>query len=595
MIPINPTDLGAARILTGLTTGQIKRPLLTAASNPLNFSQKPDSVHFSGNYAPKDRQQLSSITEALKGWDTRADVYGPDYLPPAALERTIFHVLEGNASIPPLAVDAMATRKTRAMNLHALLLGRPLYDPLKIREEAEDFLIALDEASNVLDGDFARRFNFSKQELSLIHRFMSKTASILYEMGFPDPVRHAAQVSRLCVIQASKQNATHNELLQAAMVGWLHDPKLASELSRENLATHPVIGSAIALSVFNDPSFRKELQSVLTPSGQSVDDFAQGVAEALSINNDSKWVLSEVILKALNQSVSNPDTLGDIAIRRFTAPYQGMKPPELDGAQQRELSAAQVPSGLRGLNLPSFDEAIEETLEDYPELDGMDSQTLLDAVLECHPPSILDEARWKQFVSDIEARLKTDTHAVVEHTVQGLLLFSHHQEVQNGKIPALALASSDPLLLSPHKILEAVPDDTCLKGIRDFMRSFANNVTYVPKETKAGAREWQRDLYKGILLAAQELTGRDPLVKLPADFATQPVKKQAALLEEVITSPSTWQAKDGTDYGAASLRDAKTHDAAERLLETLKRHYDMAAETSPALFGATPAATTAGL
>lgn len=541
-----------------------------------------DRVTFSGHYAPRDKD-LSSTIRALSGWQD-PDVSAPNYMPEDLVEQSFFQVLEGNASVHPVAAKGLAERKLKAMNLHLLTLGKPLYAPQKAEHEAKEFIVAVDEAVPVLDEVFGKQYGFTREELTVMHRFIAKTAPILFEMGFPDPVRHAAQVSRLCVIQAHKQGADKAELLQAAMVGWLHDPKLASELSRENLATHPVIGSAIARHIFDDPTFRSELEKLPSVQKMGSEKFANGVVEALSINNDSRYVLTEVILKAIQPFVSNPDKTEKIALKRFMASLRGAVPPSLSDALTRELEQGEVPSGLRGLSLSRLEVMRRELAPSYPPLQNLSASQMLALVLQNQPISGLEEPRRQALIEEMQARLQADPQAVVRHHINALSLFSHHQEVKSGRVAALALASSDPLLLSPHKIIEAEKEDTCLAGISAFLTSFNNNVTSVPRRTRDEARLWQRDLYLHMIQAAEELTGK----KLKPAFTGKNVtaKVQVDRLAKVLNDPASWRAQDGTDYGAASLNDPASKALAERLIATMKAHYDQAAETSPALFGA---------
>ncbi len=545
-----------------------------------------DQVSFAGRYSPK-APELAEIVQALQGWPDNPDVYAPVYLPDSFLEETYRQVMEGQAQLHRVAADILAQPKLKAMNTHLLLLGKPLYTPEKAKAEALEYVRAIQETIPQLDRELAQRHGFTPREISLMHRFMAKTAPILFQMGYPDAVRHASQVTRLCVIQAERQKASHAELLQAAMVGWLHDPKLAVELSRENLATHPVIGSAIARHVFADPQFGDELKAVLAGRAMTPEAFEAGVVEALSINNDSRYVLTEVIMQAIRPHLSHFPQVQRLLLRRFSAPFRGTRPPVISTRIRRDLEREQVASGLRGISLSAMEGIRAELASRYPQIAPLSARELLDDIVQNQPMAGIPEPERLKLVADLQARLQATPHARVENRINAINLFSHHQEVKNGTVAALALASSDPLLLSPHKIIEAERHNSCLFAIRSFLQSFNNNIVYVPRESRDGAQKWQRDLYKEMLRVAEELTGKRLMPNLSPRTST---RRQITTLLTVLRKDTTWQTPDGTDYGAASLENPATHAQAQRLLDTMKRHYDQVAESSLALFGTVRAA-----
>lgn len=159
-------------------------------------------------------------------------------------------------------------------------------------------------------------------------------------------------------------------MLQSALVGWIHDPKLEITLSIDNLSTHPVVASAIAAVILEGPAMRASLDAYLRDQDMTGDDFIIGALGALSVNNDSRFVaerfiFDQVALQLMQQcgetdGAQLKDMLWDRHQQRLAAPSAGAPqsfPSELEVA----IARTTMDSGLVGVLKTAWREICRET------------------------------------------------------------------------------------------------------------------------------------------------------------------------------------------------------------------------------------------
>jgi hypothetical protein len=166
-------------------------------------------------------------------------------------------------------------------------------------------------------------------------------------------------------------------------------------------------------------------------------------------------------------------------------------------------------------------------------------------------------------------------------------LLAHHDDVDNGKIAAMALTVADPLLLSPHKIIESSFEETLGKRVRSFLNSFSANVTFLPQAQKAIGKLWQKELLDSMLKAVSELTGRQVLPALAQDAPLEEaIQVRDALLQgdliwTIPQEPSDDPANKPKNMAELSLKgDAKL---AKEMAGVFKKAYELALKQSKAL------------
>jgi len=135
------------------------------------------------------------------------------------------------------------------------------------------------------------------------------------------------------------------------------------------------------------------------------------------------------------------------------------------------------------------------------------------------------------------------------------------------------------------------------------MRSFSQNIKYLPQEAQNDGKLWQRDLYYSIVMAADELTRQNTLASFEEENTDQEplykpfktrflpymdiriIEKQVKLLETIIQKDSTWN-NPNLDRMFASMERKKPEnkEEIELIIDTLKKYYDLAIEKSPEMF-----------
>ena len=556
-----------ARLLySGKASHKAPQPTNTGiqADGNLGFTRTTSlsKLLFSGRYRLQAGER-NLMKQGLRGWPEMPGITGPDYFPDELTEAALFALLSDKQSVPDSIIQKLATAKAQVNNTYSLVLGLPPVSPDNLIVDAKSFLRQLQEQINDCDRVFSEQYGFNAEELDLYHRFVAKTAPILFNMGFADAIPHAGQVSRLAVIKAredlvrSKVPVNTTTLLQTAMVGWLHDPKFPSHFSQDNLGSHPLIASAIVDLVFEAPEFNQRLHNYLEEAPLSFRQFTLGAIEALSINNDSRYVMQYVIIPRVAEQIKTnfgeevARTFEQEAQARIDAPSQGKKPKPFTEKITGALTGVTLKTGILGINR----EAWENTCRTAGFAQRVEPEQLLSDILNSNNTEQWDIPR----ISGIFRKQKNPWY---ECTVDGRSLFSHHEEVcPSGKTASLALINADPLMLSPHKIIAVQPQEESLTGsLSAFMASFQSNIDDLPQESQEQARQWQRAVYIAIIRAAETLTGQDLLgnENESPHFKTDgsDLMDQVNFLCQIILMDSTWG-----EFGNLTKADARFQSA----------------------------------
>jgi hypothetical protein len=539
-------------------------------------SRKAQALRFSGQ---PPAEEMQGIIDSLGGWKNQPTMVGPTYFATPDVAAALKTSLAEQSPVPQDAVDRIALHKARVQNIHNLLLGKPPVSPADLQKDASDFIDELQTRVRKLNHDLKQKQSkLSEPGLALFNRFAAETAPIQHAMGFPDAVAHAADVAQLTCLLAIKQGATEPEALQALMVGWLHDPKLPGTVSWSNLATHPVIASSIAKHILGQPEFKDALTNYLNTfqGSQNADQFTNGVVEALSINNDSKWVLDNVILHKFPYSPLSEPGIADVPddqdkvvskaiealfTNRFLAPSEGKPLQDLPPNLLNQVNRTALSTDLRGIDYRALPDAVKRTVT--PES--------LDTLLAGNPN---DQGRWAQTQQLLRDHLP---NIVINPKVKGGTLASHHAEVEQARLAALGLAKADPPLLSPHKIMAQTKGDTALERLASFVDSFENNIRFLPQDAKPDGEAWKNEVFRAILESADTLTGNRQL----ASQEVQEHLNDAQFLKQQVLAAKTWQGRTSqetnVDYGAAVPSTDPSSDFGT-LLSSLKKHYEAAVD-----------------
>ncbi len=469
--------------------------------------------------------------------------------------------------IPRSLLEDLALAKARLLNTFTLLQGGLIQPSSSFEDEARSFLTDLKREMVITENQMRRVFQLNDAGVALYREFVAQTAPILFVMGFDDAIPHAGQVSRLCGYMTQRQQKSQGstvevinrpEILIALMVGWLHDPKLRGDISWSNLAAHPVVGSAIATHLLQADRmrhlYRNFADSFQTrPSGLRPGRFQRAVAEALAINNDSRFVVNNVILHKPPfpvPGVVEPgilDQIGQtkglrIARRieklvddRMSAPSRGEKPPMLKSSKAlRALRTTRLETGLRGVSRDAWLRTVRDV---KPELGPQQALDLFEQVID-------GQLADKDLEAALAKNLRTRKDAVVACRISGSALLAHHGELSGwSRQAALALVNSDPLLLSAHKI-GAVGTQ-----IQSFVRSFNDNIRDLPKDCHERGVWWQRSVFLSILKAADRLNSTSLRRDFLLDTADLNIEVQVKRLGELLVKPEIWGRYAGVKKG----------------------------------------------
>lgn len=580
---------GAFQATFPVTETRIKN---TVKPSPLHFQAaflKPGFVRHSVQfgYGPS-REELKGIQESLEGWTKKAEsgnpqVLGPNYLPSDEIVRALSAALLSKQPVSPEILKQIAKNKLQVLNTHLFLMKKPLLKEDSLQADAAQFLQDLTRKVEELKAKVLTPANgFPPKAREFFLRFVAQTAPIVYGMGFADAMDHCGDVARLSIKNALKNGAKGPEVVQAAVVGWLHDPKLRGDLSWSNLATHPIVASAIAEYVFEQPQIKQSLQAYLqeTKTPLTAEAFGKGVAEAISINNDSDFVNLNVILSNGFKLPHGEKGLADVVPEakipvweRFIAPSLGQKPQPLPEELLNRIDTVQTSTDLKGISYEAFVTATQGKTEN--------PQALFNQL-------ISGEIQDDSLVSEIRNSLDGVENAVRNPKVKGSTLLSHHDDVRQAPLAALALTLTDPVLLSPHKVVEASPVPTTLGRIKSYAASIYNNIRYLPLSAQGENKAWLRDIYASMVRSADSLTRKALYQDFLMTSANLEIDAQVGQLKTLVEADTTWRSREGVspaiDFGALQPAQPQDKEAFQTLTKTLKKEFEAAAQASPVIF-----------
>jgi hypothetical protein len=577
---------------------------------------------------------LVKINQGLSGWKKNNEVLAPCYKPSLAEFNAIYNFIHSSKPVSKAVIKSIIKNKAIASNFQSFVINGSVeaINSKKFYQETILFFEELKTGIETIDRVFEQT-GLTGIERKLFHIFVSWTASTLFYLGFADSINHSVQVARKCAIDAYRKNLSRPDILQAAIVGWIHDPKLPGSYSWSNLSTHPIIASAIALEVLTRPDLHYKIDLYLDEYGKDAEHYVKGIVEAVAINNDSKFVLDNAIFNRPTWAPGLPESGGvidqiscmnigelkkmgikfdsqdlvkeiiDIALDRFYAPSNMKKPASFNIDIIKLLKNIQVDTGIIGIDADSF-------YFHFLNIAGIKEFEISESIPELFEQILSGEYHQTQIIKELSESLKKsqkeESSAFYILKVSADKLFSHHDEMKFAPIAASNLAIADRLLLSPHKILEAGVQNTVLGRIISFMDSFEDNIKSLPKSAQAGGRIFQRDLYVSILQAADILTDQDNFDKFhklssaklekhqpfccyaSKEISLKNIVHQVEYLKYLIQEKSSWiNCKTGTDFSNINPTNTETNPDFLLVTKTIQKTYDIAIETSPEMFGYT--------
>lgn len=517
-----------------------------------------------GTYSPS-RKEIMAIRNALFGW-SEVDAIGPEYFASPAVERALFAFITSGKKVPHSVRVSLSRGRARINNFYQLIDG----DQVMVRfsppdgylDETSTFLAQLEEQTAIWKSGSFANLDMSKREQEIYWRIVAKTAPVLFNMGFNDAIPHSAQVSRLAASMARHMGARHSEILQAAIVGWLHDPKLhpAIDLSHENLATHPVNAAGLAWCVFHTQAVRRLLSDYFGGNRASLESFIEGAVDALGINNDSRFVQMTVVLPTYVKRVSEifgsalASQFESVIVARLESAALGKKPRELPAHLHGVLSQIRLDSGLRGISKHGLARALAEAqIETSSPVEWLNS--------------VLDGTSTIKNEEILRLRIPLLASAVLTVDVDSATLLHHHQEViESGRIAAAALVIADPMMLSPHKVA-SVYKTALIKRIEAFVASFDDNNRLMPREASSASTRWQRAVYLSMLLAADRMCGTSRVGEFKHARSKSSPAEDVDALRAILVDETTWcrfAQAEGTSESSADVQTA---------IATLERAY----------------------
>ena len=517
----------------------------------LNHSNYSDMISFHGIYDPAIATQ-KAITRAFRSFD------GPSYFPfPSIVEKLLVFIAK-DTPLDEKTLQSLTRMKAHASNFQAFVAGKSLRSLETFKAETGSFIDELRQNIPLLKQTM-KEVKLPEKESDFLLSFVAQTAPTLHAMGFSDAIGHSTQVARMCLLKAHSEGAQSSELLQAGLVGWLHDPKFSGHF--ENLATHPIVAGSIAREILSDNKNRPLLLSILRNDITRMKKFVKGAVEALSINNDSIWVNNNVINKKVASAVSESQAL---LSQRLEATSNTTEPIQFSADLRAKLKALRADTGIRLIDSRKLSRATskmpyEGTVRDLFEhlLDGR----------------ITDPEALTAIRKNLEAN-----KGIRNITVPADTLFCHHKEVKEAPLAARALIVADQKLLSPHKIIMAGFQETVFGRICSFCDSFNQNVNNMPIEDSLSAKKWQKELYKSMLETADELTGQNKLQEATQDL---PLEEQIAAMNKLIQDEKTWG-----QYALIKPKDSPESVDLQQLVSIMSQKYNKAAEASKEMFAA---------
>jgi len=533
---------------------------------PSTYYNHPN-ISFLGKYDPTHKE-IAQITHALKGWPGER-IKGPNYFASPKIVQELYAFIHSGKNLDNETIFSISQKRAQAHNNFVLTkINAPIKSSQDFLPETQKFVQELKTETTTTQKTLCG-LGLNKAEIKLFNKFAATTASTLFQMGYPDAIAHSSQVARKCAIEASLKTKDSTEILKSAMVGWLHDPKFPANISFSNLAAHPVIAGAISTEILDSKEFQISLTHLLSSSAKAK-SFAHGINESLLINNDSEYVMSNVILH--KRSFSPQNGLADVApeaepiIRqRFLAPSKGELPQEVSFQTLKTLHKMPFETGILGINLDSLQKACSELSSNFKEAKAKTPE-------EIHNGILSGKIKNSDFVNALRQKLQSDPKGIENHRIPGSTLLCHHLETsQDGRIPAATLIVADPMLLSPHKIiLGNVESFNPVGRIESFLKSIDDNVNALPKDNQPKGKVWQKELLVSMANAADELSGRPN---------TDHLKKSIEELSQNLKEPQSWG-----EYSSLDLKLLENTPKITQMTDVIKRHYDHAASNSENMF-----------
>ena len=328
--------------------------------------------------------------------------------------------------------------------------------------------------------------------------------------------------------------------------------------------------SVIAKDVLTkNPEFEGLLTQLLGDSSKT-NKFIKNVSESLFINNDSEWVMNNVILHKNKYIPGAQDGIADKApdiedtmIQRFKAPSKGEEPKEISPKDLKTLEHMKFYTGIRGINKKAFEQILPEVSKNFSEIKDKSPQEVYKGIMN-------GEISNPELINTLKEKL-TDNNGITESKISGSVLLCHHMETEEGKIAAKTLIEADPMLLSPHKIVMSGFEPTSIGRISSFMKSFDGNINGLPKEDNEKGKAWQKELLISMMKAADELSDN----KKAINYNTMSINE----LAEKLSNAETWG-----DYGNLDTKNPENKGKLQEMSDVIKKHYDKAAEESKNMF-----------
>lgn len=521
---------------------------------------------YCGKYSPPEGE-LYALCNGLLGWSPVRGL-GPKYFAPPSVEEDLrTAIAEGNAASLRTR-SQLASARARVVNFFALLdRSKPIVfkTARDFEREVDTFLAQLKAQAEIWEHTAFGALDFSPAEKGLYHRAIAKIAPVLYTMGFADAIPHAGQVSRLTATMANSLNARPSQVLQAGIVGFLHDPKFhpGLDLGHQNLATHPVVAAALAYLVFQDATLRSKLREYFHGNKLKAAEFVDGMVDALSVNNDSRFVQMFVILPVYLKRIG--EVFGDdvatdlksVMERRLESASLGTAPPEVPRHLHGCLEQVTFDSGLRGISLQGWKAALAAS--------GIETKApvaLFRRLIDGKASELTSES-----VEELARQLANLPHAVLSVKIRAADLLHHHQEVAPaGRKAAEALVIADPMMLSPHKVA-SVYNTAIVERLDSYLKSFEDNIRLLPRSANRFGRLWQRAVYLSLLDAADRLNGTSLLVAFKNGRPGGSLKQDIDDLRALVLAPATWGS-----FAHATGTPADSDDI-RRALEALENAY----------------------
>lgn len=532
---------------------------------------------FKGKLDPQNTER-ARVQRNLRG-EFWGNVHGVDYIASYRVTNAICDFIEKSTPIPESVLKEINDQKASNTNFMSLLVtNESIKTPEEFAIETQECFKDLQIQMNNLNKTF-EQVGFTVEEVQLFNKFVAETFTTLYLMGFPDAISHAGQVARKNVVEAYKLKASNEDMLKSAMVGWLHDPKLKPNISWSNLATHPVVGGSIASTVLESYELDKMLTAYLFEK-DAVSTFKDGIIESLFVNNDSAFVLENVVLNKPPFPVPNSEegvaykdpNIANVAKGRLNAPSEGKKPELITSEILKNIRGIKFDTGIKALKVHAFKVICNELSSKYPVLKMKSSDNILSDIIKGKITDV-------DLINDLNKAIKERPGSIKSLKISASSLFCHHDEVtMSGKIPSFALVISDPLLLSPHKILLGGAQKTPVERIKSFFTSFNENVKAVPFDAKENALIWQVDLYRSMLNAADELSHQTNFEAFNKQYGKESFEKQSQKLVELLSLSTTWG-----KYADFEI-NKENNDKLTHMSSVIAKHYKQATEESPGMY-----------